>query len=148
MHTQTTPVWALRTDKHTSIWKLFSMPWPPMDSTSISCFAVPSLEILGHMTLYIGSAPTASHTTKIESCPTLLQDIKQLQRFLGMVNFYRCFLPKCTQVLRPLTNLLKGGPKTLEWTTTAREAFQNSKRLLATAVPLQHPAPQAELSCH
>ncbi len=31
LHTCTTPVWALRTYKHTfSIWKLFSMPQPPM----------------------------------------------------------------------------------------------------------------------
>ncbi len=40
-----------------------------------------------------------------------LQDIKQLQRFLGMVNFYCCYLPNCAQVLRPLTDLLKGGQK-------------------------------------
>jgi hypothetical protein len=26
-----------------------------------------------------------------------------------MVNFYRCFLPNCAQVLKPLTDLLKGG---------------------------------------
>jgi hypothetical protein len=29
--------------------------------------------------------------------------IKQLQRFLGMVNFYRRFLPNCAQVLHPFT---------------------------------------------
>jgi hypothetical protein len=34
----------------------------------------------------------------------------------------------------------------LEWTVSAQEAFQNAKRLLAAAVPLQHPAPNAELS--
>jgi hypothetical protein len=34
----------------------------------------------------------------------------------------------------------------LEWTISAQEALQNAKRLLATAVPLQHPAPNAELS--
>jgi hypothetical protein len=34
----------------------------------------------------------------------------------------------------------------LEWTTTAQKAFQNAKRPLAVAVPLQHPASQAELS--
>jgi hypothetical protein len=90
-------------------------------------FATPSLEILGH---------TISET----------QDIKQLQHFLGMVNFYRRFLPKYEQVLKPLNDLLKGGAKTLEWTVSAQEAFQNAKRLLAAAVPLQHPAPNAELS--
>jgi hypothetical protein len=34
----------------------------------------------------------------------------------------------------------------LEWTGFAQEAFQNAKRLLAAAVPLQHPASNAELS--
>jgi hypothetical protein len=63
-----------------------------------------------------------------------------------MVNFYRRFLPNCAQVLHLLTDLLKGEPKTLEWTAAAQEAFQNAKCLLAAAVPLQHPAPQAELS--
>ncbi len=63
-----------------------------------------------------------------------------------MVNFYRRFLPNCAQVLRPLTDLLKGGAKTFEWTTSAQEALQGAKRLLAAVVPLQHPAPIAELS--
>jgi hypothetical protein len=34
----------------------------------------------------------------------------------------------------------------LEWTVSAQEAFQNAKSLLAAAVPLQHPATNAELS--
>jgi hypothetical protein len=63
-----------------------------------------------------------------------------------MVNFYLRFLPNCAQVLHPLTNLLKGGPRTLQWTVTAQESFQKVKRLLAAAVPLQHPSPTAELS--
>jgi hypothetical protein len=74
------------------------------------------------------------------------QDIKQLQRFLSMVNFYCCFLPNCTQVLRPLTDLLKGRVQEDEWTASVQGAFQNAKHLLATAVPLQHPTPHAELS--
>jgi hypothetical protein len=87
----------------------------------------------------------ADHAAEIKNCPPP-QDIKQLQRFLGMVNFYRCFLPKCAQILKPLTDLLKGGAKMLEWTVSAQEVFQNSKHLLAVMVPLQHPAPNAELS--
>ncbi len=53
---------------------------------------------------------------------------------------------KCAQILKPLTDLLKGGAKTLEWTVSAQEAFQNANRLLAAAVPLQHPVPNAKLS--
>jgi hypothetical protein len=63
-----------------------------------------------------------------------------------MVNFYHRFLPNYAQVLKLLTDLLKRGAKTLEWTASAQEAFQNAKRLLAAAVPLQHPAPNTELS--
>jgi hypothetical protein len=85
----------------------------------------------------------ADLTAEIENCPPP-QDIKQLQHFFGMVNFYRRFLSKCAQVLIPLTDL--GGAKTLEWTVSTQEAFQNAKRLLAAVVPLQHPAPNAELS--
>ncbi len=92
-----------------------------------------------------GVAPTADHAAEIKNCPPP-QDIKQLQRFLGMVNFYRRFLPNCAQVLKPLTDLLRGGAKTLQLTATAQEAFQKAKCLPAAAVPLQHPAPDAELS--
>ncbi len=101
-------------------------------------FATPSLEIFGHMISATGVAPTADHTAEIKNCPPP-QDIKQLQRFLGMVNFYRRFLSKCAQILKHLTDLLKGGAKTLEWTVSAQEAFQNAKCLLAVAVPLQMP---------
>jgi hypothetical protein len=34
----------------------------------------------------------------------------------------------------------------LQWTATAQEAFQQAKHLLAAAVQLLHPAPNAELS--
>jgi hypothetical protein len=97
-------------------------------------FSTPSFEILGHNISATGVVPTAIQAAEIKNCPPP-QDIKQLQCFLGMVNFYCCFLPKCAQVLKPLTDLLKGGAKTLEWTTSAQEAFQNAKCLLA-AVPL------------
>jgi hypothetical protein len=48
-------------------------------------FAAPPLEILGHTISATGAAPTADHPTEIKNCPPP-QDIKQLQRFLGMVN--------------------------------------------------------------
>ncbi len=108
-------------------------------------FATPSLEILGHTISATGAAPTADHTTEIKNCPPP-QDIKQLQRFLGIVNLYLRFLLKSAQILKPLTDLLKGGAKTLEWSVSAQEAFQIAKRLLEAALPLQHPAPNAELS--
>jgi putative transposase len=66
-------------------------------------FAKPSLEILGHNISVTGAAPTADqdHSRKLPP-PSGYQ---LMQHFLGMVNFYRRFLPKCGQVLKPLTDL-------------------------------------------
>ncbi len=87
-------------------------------------FATPSLEILGHTISATGAAPTADHAAEIENCPPP-QDIKQLQRFLGMVNFYCRFLPNCAQVLKPLTDLLKGGgPKLCTGPPPPRRLFR------------------------
>ncbi len=49
-------------------------------------------------------------------------------------------------MLRPLTDLLKGKPKVLEWSPAAAAAFEKSKAALVAAVPLSHPAPHAKLS--
>ncbi len=108
-------------------------------------FAAPSLELLGHTSSAAGAAPTADQAAKIELCPPP-QDIKQQQSFLGMVNFYRRFLPNCAQVLQPLTDLLREGPKRWSGLLPLRRLSKIKKCLLAVAVPLQHPAPNAELS--
>jgi hypothetical protein len=60
-----------------------------------------------------------------------------------MVNFYRRFTPGIAAVLEPLTAALKGGKKTMEWSAALENAFQRSKQVLAAAVPLAHPAPNA-----
>ncbi len=60
-------------------------------------FAAPSLEILDHTISATGAAPTVDHAVEIGKCPPP-QDIKQLQRFPGMINFYCHFLPNCAQV--------------------------------------------------
>jgi hypothetical protein len=63
-----------------------------------------------------------------------------------MVNFYRCFLPGIARTLQPLTDALRGDPKTLEWLPpAAATAFQADKSALAAA-PLARPAPNAVLS--
>ncbi len=59
-----------------------------------------------------------------------------------MVNFYRQFLPRIACTLQPLTDTLKGAPKTLEWPTDAVAAFGAAKAALAAAVPLARGVPR------
>jgi len=108
-------------------------------------FAVKTLKFLGHMVDESGIRPLPKHVTAVQGVapPT---DVKELQRYLGMINFYRRFLPGVARVLRPLTDLLKGKPKVLEWSPAAAAAFEKSKAALVAAVPLSHPAPHAKLS--
>ncbi|KAI2665792.1 Transposon Tf2-9 polyprotein [Labeo rohita] len=67
--------------------------------------------------------------------------IKELQRFLGFANFYRRFIQGFSHITNPLTNLLKGHPKTLNWTTEASTAFETLKKAFTQAPLLTHPDP-------
>ncbi len=108
-------------------------------------FTAATVEFLGHRVDQQGVRPLQRHVQAISDFPPL-QDVKQLQQFLGMVNFYRRFLPGIARTLQPLTDALKGAPKTLEWPPAATAGFRAAKAALAAAVPLVHPAPNAVLS--
>jgi hypothetical protein len=65
-------------------------------------FAVPSLKFLGHMVSEAGIIPLPRHVDAVRLFPPPA-DIKHLQQFLGMINFYRRFIPSVAKVLKPLT---------------------------------------------
>ncbi len=68
-----------------------------------------TIKFLGHMVNETGLTPLPRHVAAVEGFPPQ-QDIKQLQRFLGLINFYRRFLLSAAQTLKPLTDLLRGSP--------------------------------------
>ncbi len=77
-------------------------------------FAQPEVDFLGHHVTASGLSPIASHTQPILDFPTP-SDVKMLQKFLGMLNFCRRFLPGIARVLKPLTDATSGKGKLL-WT--------------------------------
>ena len=67
---------------------------------------------------------------------------RQLCEFLGLINFYRRFIPNCATTMQPLHSLLnhtKRPSDSLEWTDTAVTAFSEIKDALANASLLVHP---------
>lgn len=59
---------------------------------------------------------------------------KEIQRFLGMVGYYRTFIPNFSELAAPLTDCLRGkGKKWWNWTKECRESFEKLKRLLTEA---------------
>jgi hypothetical protein len=71
-------------------------------------FAASELDFLRHLVDSPSIRTLDRHMDTIQSF-LQLSIAKQLQWFLGLINFYQQFLPGISDVLCPLTNALKGG---------------------------------------
>ena len=104
-------------------------------------FGVSEIDFLGHRVNKDGIRPLPAKVKAIQTYPKPV-DVKALERFIGMVNFYHCFIPHAARALKPLYQALSGGksrPKSLEWTDDMTKGFIDTKEALANATLLQHP---------
>ena len=105
-------------------------------------FGASSLEFLGYQVSGDGIRPLDSKVEVVRQFP-MPNSVRQLREFLGLVNFYHRFVPRCAHTLQPLNALLSGsrGPaQQLVWTEEAVAAFTQA---LASASLLNHPKPSA-----
>ena len=111
-------------------------------------FGQSSVKFLGYLVSDSGTQPLPAKVDAIRTYPRP-ETVKQLRRFLGMLNFYRRFIPKAAQVQALLNDLLQGnvkGKTPVKWTQEAEAAFENSKVSLAQATLLAHPRINAPLA--
>ncbi|GFX08993.1 transposon Tf2-9 polyprotein [Trichonephila clavipes] len=77
--------------------------------------------------------------------------IQELRRFLGLLNFFRRFLPRAAHNQTHLNDFLKSSKRNdnrkINWPEQAKSEFRNCKTLLANATLLVHPNPNANLYC-
>ena len=68
-------------------------------------FGTTELSFLGHYVCPEGISPLP---TAVDTVVNFVKPEKQraLRRYLGMVNYYHCFIPHCAEKLTPLNNLL------------------------------------------
>nr|VZI36814.1 unnamed protein product [Spirometra erinaceieuropaei] len=103
-----------------------------------SCvFGVPSGKFLGHMIDSSGIYPLPSKFAVIRDFPSPSSK-HQLQRFLGMVNFYCRLLPHCADTILPLASLLSGPKVSFEMSADTLANFDKVKVALADATFLTH----------
>ncbi|XP_055584826.1 uncharacterized protein LOC129737691 [Uranotaenia lowii] len=67
------------------------------------------------------------------------KSVRQLRRFLGMVNYYRRFIENFSSIVAPLTDLLKNKPKRVQWNQAAELSFQAIKERLISAPVMANP---------
>ena len=91
----------------------------------------------------------------VKPCESRIQSIKnlpspetsaELRRFLGMIEFYRRFVPHFADLVCPLQDLITSymrNRKQFRWNQTAEECFQQCKTALINCVTLQPVDPAA-----
>lgn len=111
-------------------------------------FGQPEVKFLGYLVSGAGTRPLPEKVEAIRSFPQP-NTIKKLRQFLGMLNFFRRFLPKAAETQAPLNDLLQGnvkGKTPVNWTPATVAAFEACKESLAGATLLAHPEPNAPLA--
>lgn len=71
------------------------------------------------------------------------RDIKELQAYMGLINYYRKFVPEISMKLSPLYQLLKKGAR-FTWTEDCDRAFRESRSLVTNDSCLQLYNPKAD----
>ena len=100
-------------------------------------FLVDRVNFLGHQVTAEGISPNKSNLSAIQQAPTPTS-CRKTRQFLGVINFFRPFIPKAAKLLAPLFDLQKKGRK-FNWTSECEIAFTQAKRILTQAPVLAHP---------
>ena len=95
-------------------------------------FVMKKLNLLGHVIEDGVIKPSDDKLSVISEMSTdSLVTKKQLKSAVGLINFFREFIPNCAELLVPLTNMLKKNmPDKIVWTKVSEECFQALKHAL------------------
>ena len=100
------------------------------------------IQYLGHLISDEGIQPLPEKLESIAKMPTP-QNAKQVKQFLGLVGYYRKFVPHFSDISRPLTQLTRKN-EGFNWTTECGKCFNMLKDYLQEAPILRYPDPSAD----
>ena len=96
------------------------------------------MEFLGHHISSLDVCPIASKVNTVSDFPRPMT-ITQLQQFMGLINYYHCFIPNLAHIMAPLYVTLARKPKTLLWETEQEETLTAAKKSLTVTMTLSFP---------
>ena len=92
---------------------------------------------LGHVITQEGVKPDPKKIEAVEKFP-IPKNKKNIKQFLGLIRYYRKFIPDFAKLAKPLTVILKDKVP-FKWTEIERQAFQILKNKIISRSLLQYP---------
>ena len=91
----------------------------------------------GHLISRDGIQPPPERVQAIQDYPSP-KSVKELRRAIGLLNWFRKYIPNFSSEIEPLTKLLRKNTK-FRWTSEQEIAFQKLKQLLLNSPVLAFP---------
>ena len=91
-------------------------------------FAYPEVQFLGHVISGAGRKPLPSTLLRIAQCPSPTNK-REVRRFMGLINWYREYVPGVAGLAEPLHRLTRKGVP-WEWSSKCEDSFMLLKDLL------------------
>ena len=97
------------------------------------------VQYLGHLVSEKGIKPLSKKLESVKKMPAPTTS-KEIKQFLGLVGYYRKFIPRFADIARPMTNLTRQDIP-FEWTIQCQASFEMLKEALITSPILKYPDP-------
>jgi transposase InsO family protein len=101
-------------------------------------FANRSVHLLGFCVSEKGLSLDPRKVTNVQDWP-VPKTGNDIEKFLGIVNYFRDNIPKISQLMAPLDRLRKAPTLKNKWTSLEQTAFMKLKRILTIAPIIQYP---------
>ena len=105
-----------------------------------SSFFKRHIQYLGHLVSEEGFEPLPEKLEAVHVMPHP-KSAKEVKQFLGLIGYYRKFIPRFSDLSRPLTRLTQHDCK-FEWTPQCQKSFDHLRELLMEYPILRYPDPK------
>ena len=105
-----------------------------------SSFFKKHIQYVGHLVSEQGFEPLPEKLEAIRTMPHP-KSPKEVKQFLGLIGYYRKFIPRFSDLSRPLTHLTRHDAK-FEWDQQCQKSFDHLRELLMQYPILRYPDPK------
>jgi len=98
-----------------------------------------SVRLLGFVVNTTGTKVDRNKLTNVENWPLPNKNNKQIQQFMGLINYFREYIPMISRVAEPITKLSNAANVAELWTDEQTRSFIALKKILQSDMILHYP---------